>query len=57
MGKMMILTFEDSEEALLKWLMDSLGALEYQQGELPTEPLLKVGNLSPVLFGVQDRAG
>ena len=46
MGKMMILTFKDSEEALLKRLIDSLGALEYHQVELPMEPLLKIGNLS-----------
>ena len=45
-GKMMILTFKDSEEALLRRLIDSLGALEYQQVELPMEPLLKIGTLS-----------
>lgn len=53
MGKIMILTFKDSEEALLKRLIDSLGALEYQQVELPTEPLLKIGNLS--LYPLESR--
>ena len=53
MGKMMMLTFKDSEEALLKRLIDSLGALEYQQVELPTEPLLKIGNLS--LYPLESR--
>ena len=52
-GKMMILTFKDSEEALLKRLIDSLGALEYQQVELPTDPLLKIGNLS--LYPLESR--
>ncbi|MDO5411451.1 MAG: winged helix-turn-helix domain-containing protein [Lachnospiraceae bacterium] len=43
---MMILTFKDSEEALLKRLIDSLGILEYQQVDLPAEPLLQIGTLS-----------
>lgn len=50
MGKMMILSFKDSKETLLKRLIDSLGALEYYQVEIPTEPLLKIGKLSLSLF-------